>query len=70
MTTDFQNKILDWLTKYKHADSIGGIAHMIKSNRLAVYSACKSLEKKGLVVVWRHNSGQTYGNSLMVSKTG
>lgn len=57
--TAFQCKVLDALMKgLNQICNLDEIAHRIKSNRLAVHSAVRSLESKGLVVTFRSDQSQ------------
>lgn len=50
----FQQKCYDAIKKYGHMDNLSTteIASLVKSNRLAVYSAMRSLESQGLARQW------------------
>ena len=57
--TEFQTRLMATLQKCRneHA-SISELAERMKSNRVAVNSAVRSLERNGLAVTWRSDSSQ------------
>lgn len=56
--TEFQRRVLDALMKWPHAYNLDEIAARVKSNRLAVYSAARSLQVSGWAVMFRSDSSQ------------
>lgn len=63
--SEFQERCLEALRyfrlpkhKYYIMPTLGNVAKKIGSNRLAVYSAMRSLQKQGKVAAWRHREDQ------------
>lgn len=59
--SDFQNRVIKAIERHeKHQNSVSivQLTNYLKSNFLAVYSSCKSLEKQGLIISFRHGRDQ------------
>ena len=57
--TEFQRKVLDAAMRgLNQISNLEELAHRTKSNRLAVYSAVRSLERKGLALTFRSDRSQ------------
>lgn len=54
--TDLQRQLLDRL-KGKQGRPLTEWAWLMQKGRLAVYSAARALERRGLVCMWRHGDG-------------
>jgi hypothetical protein len=55
--TEFQSRLMGHLTK-RHNYNMTDLAWLMKSNRLAIYSAVRSLEQAGMAVTFRSDQSQ------------
>lgn len=57
--TDFQNRIIEKIKAAPNSSlDLTSIAAKAKTNRLAAYSSCEAMVKKGLLRRWRHGDDQ------------